>query len=131
MEYDMKTVTTLDISEFLDNEEKISAYLTSVMEENDLGLLLQAIGHVAKARGMAKIAEDTGLGRESLYKTLSASSQPKFDTVVRVLSAMNISIQFAPGLKNGIETKKQRISKKMRENSRRKLTLRKENLAKH
>jgi len=90
----MKKATPLDISEFLDSEEKISAYLSAIMEDNDLGLLLQAIGHVAKARGMSKIAQETGLGRESLYKTFAENAQPKFDTVMRVLNAMNISIQF-------------------------------------
>jgi probable addiction module antidote protein len=80
----------------LDSEDKIAAYLTAVMEDNDLSLLLQAIGHVAKARGMATIAKDSGLGRESLYKAFTESSQPKFDTINRVLNAMNISIQFAP-----------------------------------
>ncbi|MBK9577512.1 MAG: putative addiction module antidote protein [Fibrobacteres bacterium] len=92
----MKTAKPLDISAFLDSEEKIAAYLTAVMEDNDLSLLLQAIGHVAKARGMATIAKDSGLGRESLYKAFTESSQPKFDTINRVLNAMNISIQFAP-----------------------------------
>ena len=90
----MKKATPLDISELLDSEEKISAYLSAIMEDNDMGLLLQAIGHVAKARGMSKIAQETGLGRESLYKTFAENAQPKFDTVMRVLNAMNISIQF-------------------------------------
>jgi len=90
----MKKATPLDISELLDSEEKISAYLSAIMEDNDMALLLQAIGHVAKARGMSKIAQETGLGRESLYKTFAENAQPKFDTVMRVLNAMNISIQF-------------------------------------
>jgi len=92
----MKVAQNLDISEFLDSEEKISAYLTAIMEDNDLPLLLQAIGHIAKARGMATIAKDSGLGRESLYKAFNENSQPKFDTVKRVLNAMNISINFTP-----------------------------------
>ena len=92
----MKTAQALDISEFLDSEEKISAYLTAIMEDNDMPLLLQAIGHIAKARGMATIAKDSGLGRESLYKAFSENSQPKFDTVQRVLNALNISISFSP-----------------------------------
>jgi probable addiction module antidote protein len=92
----MKIAQNLDISEFLDSEEKISAYLTAIMEDNDLPLLLQAIGHIAKARGMATIAKDSGLGRESLYKAFNENSQPKFDTVKRVLNAMNISINFTP-----------------------------------
>lgn len=90
----MTEITQFDISEYLDSEEKIADYLTSIIEDNDWELLLRAIGHVAKARGMTKIAKETGLGRESLYKAFSANTQPKFDTVIRVLNAMNISIQF-------------------------------------
>ena len=96
----MKTATPFDISEYLDTEEKISAYLTAVMEDNDLGFLLRAIGDVAKARGMSKIAQETGLGRESLYKTFAENAQPKFDTVIRVLHAMNISIEFKSTTEN-------------------------------
>jgi len=92
----MKIAQNLDISEFLDSEEKILAYLNAIIEDNDLPLLLQAIGHIAKARGMATIAKESGLGRESLYKAFNENSQPKFDTVKRVLKAMNISISFAP-----------------------------------
>lgn len=66
------------------------------MEDNDMPLLLQAIGHLAKARGMDTIAKDSGLGRESLHKAFSENSQPKFDTVQRALNALNISIRFSP-----------------------------------
>lgn len=94
----MKTATPFDISEYLDTEEKISAYLTAILEDNDMDLLIQAIGHVAKARGMTNIAKETGLGRESLYKSFAGTSQPKFDTVVKVLNAMNISVHFVSSL---------------------------------
>ncbi len=90
----MTEITQFDVSEYLDTEEKIADYLTSIIADNDWELLLRAIGNVAKARGMTKIAKDTGLGRESLYKAFNSSTQPKFDTVIRVLNAMNISIQF-------------------------------------
>jgi len=92
----MKTATPLDISELLNSEEKISAYLSAVIEDNDLELLLQAIGYVAKAYGIAQISKDTGLGRESLYKAFTAKTYPRFDTVIRVLSAMNLSFQIKP-----------------------------------
>jgi probable addiction module antidote protein len=91
-----KQATTFDISEYLDSEEMIAAYLSSVIEDNDWDLLVQAIGHVAKARGMSKIAHDSGLGRESLYKSFSANAQPRFETVMKVLGAMHIKINLTP-----------------------------------
>jgi len=91
-----KEAKLFDISEYLDSEEMIAAYLTSIIEENDWNLLIQAIGHVAKARGMSRIAEDSGLGRESLYKSFSQNAQPRFETVMKVLGALNIKIQLAP-----------------------------------
>ena len=92
----IKNVTALDISEYLDNEEVIAEYLSLVLEENNPALLLRAIGHIAKARGMAKIAAESGLGRESLYKALNENAQPRFETVMKVLGAMNIKMNFAP-----------------------------------
>jgi probable addiction module antidote protein len=100
----IKNVTALDISEYLDDEDVIAEYLSLVLEENNPGLLLSAIGQIAKARGMAKIAADSGLGRESLYKTLNENSQPRFDTIMKVLGAMNIKIKFAPVIKKKRKT---------------------------
>ena len=91
-----KSVTALDLSDFLESEAVISDYLSEIIEENDPNLLIKAIGHIAKARGMSKIAKDSGLGRESLYKALSEDSHPRFDTILKVLNAMNIKIAFAP-----------------------------------
>ncbi len=91
-----KQATIFDVSEYLDSEEMIAAYLTSIIEDNDWDLLIEAIGHVAKARGMSKIAEESGLGRESLYKSFSKNSQPRFETVMKVLSAMHIKINILP-----------------------------------
>lgn len=101
-----KQATTFDISEYLDSEEMIAAYLSSVIEDNDWDLLVQAIGHVAKARGMSKIAQDSGLGRESLYKSFSANSQPRFETVMKVLGAMHIKINLTPELPEKRRSKK-------------------------
>lgn len=95
----IKNVTALDISEYLDDEDVIAEYLSLVLEENNPGLLLSTIGQIAKARGMAKIAADSGLGRESLYKALNENSQPRFDTIMKVLGAMNIKMKFAPIIK--------------------------------
>jgi probable addiction module antidote protein len=55
--------------------------------------LLGAIGNIAKAKGMAQIATDTGLGRESLYKTFQAGSKPRFETVMKVLHSLGVNIK--------------------------------------
>jgi len=87
-------VTDLDVSEYLDTEESIASYLSSIIEEGDPQLLLSAISDVAKARGMAKIASDSGLGRESLYKALKPESKPRFETILKVLNSLGVKIQF-------------------------------------
>lgn len=86
-------LTKFDIVDYLDTEEAIAAYLTAVMEENDPDLLLTALGDIARARGIAKLAEDSGLNRESLYKALKPGAKPRFDTVFRIMKALNIRMQ--------------------------------------
>ena len=85
--------TTFDIAEYLDNKEVIAEYLSQVLADGDTDEFLQAIGHIAKARGMSQIAKDSGLGRESLYKTFQEGSEPKFSTVSKVLKAMGLGLQ--------------------------------------
>jgi probable addiction module antidote protein len=87
-------LTNLDVSEYLDTEESIASYLSAVIEDGDPQLLLSAISDVAKARGMAKIASDSGLGRESLYKALKPESKPRFETVLKVLNSLGVKMQF-------------------------------------
>jgi probable addiction module antidote protein len=87
-------ITNLDVSEYLDSEESIAAYLSAIIDEGDPQLLLAAISDVAKARGMAKIASDSGLGRESLYKALKPESKPRFETILKILNSLGVKIQF-------------------------------------
>lgn len=75
---------------------KLAEYLSAVMEKNDLDLLLAAVGDVAKARGMATIARDSGLGRESLYKAFAPGAKPRFDTVMKVLQALGLKLHAEP-----------------------------------
>ena len=86
-------VDDFDISQYLDSKEVIAEYLSQVLEDGDIDELLQAIGHIAKAKGMTQIAKDTGLGRESLYKTFAKGSKPKFDTVLKVLNSLDIKLK--------------------------------------
>jgi len=63
-------VPLFDIAKYLDTEERIAGYLNAIMEDNDADLLMAALGHVARARGMAQIADKTGISREALYRAL-------------------------------------------------------------
>ncbi|PHS71318.1 MAG: putative addiction module antidote protein [Cycloclasticus sp.] len=81
-----------DVSKYLDDEEIITEYLKSALEENDTQFFMQALGNVAKARGMTQISKDTGLGRASLYKAVSGNNQPKLATVNKILHAVGLSL---------------------------------------
>ena len=91
----MKT-TKFDIADYLDNNEMIAEYLNVVLEEGDDTEIVAAIGHVAKAIGMTKIAEQTGMSRPSLYKALSEGAKPQFSTIMKVLKAVGGQIQINP-----------------------------------
>ena len=88
-----ETLIEFDLADVLDSEEAVSEYLSQVLVDGDNDELLRAIGYIAKARGMAQIARDSGLGRESLYKALRVGSRPQFDTVLKVLKALNIDLK--------------------------------------
>jgi probable addiction module antidote protein len=85
-----------DITEHLDSEEAIAAYLTMVIEENDSSELAHALGVVARARGMTQVARDAGLGREALYKALRPNAHPRFETVAKVCSALGVKLVAQP-----------------------------------
>ncbi|MFA7571357.1 MAG: addiction module antidote protein [Sulfurimonadaceae bacterium] len=89
----MNKLTTFDISEYLDSKEMIAEYLTQVLQEGNTDELLVAIGNIAKAKGMAQIANDTGLGRESLYKAFQEGAKPRFETVLKVLNSFGVKLQ--------------------------------------
>lgn len=79
-----------DSAEHLESNEDIAAYLDAVLAENDPALLTHALGIVARARGMTDLARQTGLGRASLYKALSAEGHPEIATVMKVLDALGV-----------------------------------------
>ena len=91
----MKPVKTTvwDPAEYLETDEQIEAYLDDIFKSGDPDLIITAIGDVARARGMSKIADDTSRGRESLYKSLSQSGNPSFETVLKVLSALGFGLR--------------------------------------
>lgn len=85
-----------DIADYLDSNEMIAEYLNSVLEEGDNDDLIIALGHIAKAIGMSKIAEATGMSRPSLYKALSEGAKPQFSTIMKVLKAVGGQISINP-----------------------------------
>ncbi|TAE67443.1 MAG: putative addiction module antidote protein [Bacteroidetes bacterium] len=88
--------TKFEIADYLDNNKMIAEYLNTVLEEGDNDQIVAAIGHIAKAIGMTKIAEETGLSRPSLYKALSEGSKPQFSTILKVLKAVGGQIKVDP-----------------------------------
>jgi probable addiction module antidote protein len=88
--------TVWDPAEYLETEEQAAAYLEDIFKSGDPDLIVAAIGDVARARGMSKIADDTNRGRESLYKSLSQGGNPSFETVVKVLSSLGFGLRLAP-----------------------------------
>ena len=93
----MATKTTrYDTAEYLDSEEKIAAYMDAVLEQGDPALVTHALGVAARVRGMAQIARETGLSRESLYRALSAEGNPELGTVLKVLKALGVRLSAVP-----------------------------------
>lgn len=88
--------TVWDVTEHLQNETAIAAYIEAVLEDGDPGLVAAAIGDVARARGMAQIAQETGRSRESLYRALSEKGNPQLDTLIGVLKALGLRLSVRP-----------------------------------
>ena len=88
----MTAVREFDAARYLDNEEVIAEYLAACLEDPNPEVFLAALGDVAKARGMAQLAKDTGLGRESLYKTFSPGTKPRFETIMKITKALGVPI---------------------------------------
>jgi len=85
-----------DAARYLTDDSAIAQYMTAILETGDTDLLLVALGDVARARGMAQVAKDAGLGRESLYKALAPGAKPRFDTVVKVARALGVQLSARP-----------------------------------
>ncbi len=84
------TYAEFDVSAYLDNDEMIAEYLSAAAEDPNPDVFIAALGDVAKARGMSQIAKDAGVGRESLYKALSAGAHPRYETINAVLHALGV-----------------------------------------
>ena len=89
-------ISKFDIADYLDSNEMIAEYLNVVLEEGNDSEVIVAIGNIAKAIGMTKIAEETGMSRPSLYKALSEGAKPQFSTIMKVLKAVGGQIRVNP-----------------------------------
>ena len=85
-----------DAARYLTDDVAIAEYVTAVLESDDPELLLLALADIARARGMAQVAKEAGLGRESLYKALAPGAKPRFDTVLKVARALGVRLSAHP-----------------------------------
>jgi probable addiction module antidote protein len=85
-----------DVVEYLENDDDLAAYLQAAFDDGEPALIIQALGNIARARGMSQIARETGLRRESLYKALSPEGNPEFATVLKVVQALGIQLHAEP-----------------------------------
>ena len=92
----MSKTTRFDAVDFLDSEERQAAYITVALETGDADFVRDALGIVARARGMGEIARNAGLNRESLYKALGEAGNPEFGTVMRIVRAMGLTLSARP-----------------------------------
>ena len=89
----------VDAADYIETVEDAAHYLTAAAEGGDAAHFASAIGDVARARNMSKLARDTGLTREGLYKALSGDGNPSLDTAMRVLSSLGIRLVVMPNSK--------------------------------
>ena len=85
-----------DAADYIETEEDAAEFLNAVLELNDPGLLPEALGAIARSRGMTEVAKSTNLGRESLYKALRPGAQPRFETIAKVLSSLGLALRVVP-----------------------------------
>jgi probable addiction module antidote protein len=92
----MLKTTRFDAADYLDTPAARAEYMTAALETGDVDFIRDAVGVVARARGMTKIAKETGLSRESLYKALGESGNPAFATVMRIVRALGLTLSAHP-----------------------------------
>jgi probable addiction module antidote protein len=105
----MSKTTRFDAADYLDTKERQIAYITAALESGDADFVRDALGLVARARGMSEIARNAGLNRESLYKALGETGNPEFSTVMRVVSALGLTLSARPAT-SGRTSRRRRIA---------------------
>ena len=88
--------TVFDEATFLETDEDVAAYITEALATGDPVLITHALGVIARMRGMSRIARETGLSRESLYRALSTDGNPEFVTVLKIMEALGLHLTAEP-----------------------------------
>jgi probable addiction module antidote protein len=101
--------TRFDAADYLDSEERQAAYIAAALESGDADFVRDALGLVARARGMGEIAKKAGLNRESLYKALGETGNPEFGTVMRIVRALGLTLSAHPAT-GGPTPKRRRVA---------------------
>ncbi|WP_079229331.1 addiction module antidote protein [Pseudomonas putida] len=96
LDLDLSNTKHFEASRFLDSPETIAAFLAEAMKANDAQILMQALGEVAKARGVNQFAHDAGVNRESLYKTLKGGDKTRFATIQKLMLALGVELTVKP-----------------------------------
>lgn len=92
---ELKKATKWDASEHLESEADIVAYLNTALEDGDTSVIATALGDIARAKGMTQLAKETGITRDGLYKALSPTGNPSFDTMQKVMKALGLRLDVA------------------------------------
>ena len=94
----MKKVATQpwDPSKYINTKEDMAAYLEAALEDGDPKIVASVLGDIARSKGMTELARETGLGRESLYKSLSHNGNPEFATILKVTKALGLKLRAVP-----------------------------------
>lgn len=93
----MNEIREFDVSRYLDDEEMMADYLAACLEDPNPDVFLAALGDVAKARGITQLSKETGLRRESLYKTFSPGKKPHFETILKITKALGLPLSVKVG----------------------------------
>lgn len=88
----MAKLSKFEAAEYHDSDGMLAAYLTMAIEDENPDVFLAALSGMAKTRGISRLAKDTGLGRESLYKTLAPGAKPRFDTIIKITKALGVPL---------------------------------------
>ena len=92
----MVKISKFDAADYLKTPEAIAVYLTEALATDDAAYICSALDTVARAKGMTNVARETGLSRESLYKSLSGSTKPEFETVRKVINSFGVRLIAEP-----------------------------------
>lgn len=91
----MKTIESVpyNAADYFETSEDVKRFLESCLEDNDPEFFIEALGIVAKSKGMTEISKQTGLGRESLYKSFGKGKHPRFETVLKVIQVLGLEFR--------------------------------------